>query len=100
LRQFTDARGATVALPASATFSIALIDGRLAIQSDCNRCTGSAAVGSGSLDVGLLACTRAFCSSSPVDTQFESTLTGTHAVSGTDSTLRLASPRGVLDFAR
>jgi heat shock protein HslJ len=87
-------------VPASARFSITLIDGRLAIQSDCNRCTGGATAGTGVLDVGLLACTRAYCSSSPVDTQFESALIGRHVVTVTESRLQLASSRGVLDFTR
>jgi heat shock protein HslJ len=100
LRSFTDAQGKPVSLPQGATFSIAFSDGRLSIQSDCNRCTGSATLDANSLDVGLLACTRAYCSSEPVASQFEGTLQGRHTVAVQGTRLTLTSPRAVLGFTR
>ncbi len=100
LRSFTDSLGQSVSLPGRATFTIAFADGRVNIQSDCNRCTGAATAQEGSVDIGLLACTRAFCSSSPVDSQFEQALQGRHTVALQGSRLTLSSSRAVLDFAR
>jgi heat shock protein HslJ len=101
LESFRDAQGRPVALPAGAIFSIAFSDGRVAVQSDCNRCTASAVIAGDSVDIGLtMACTRAFCSSSPVDGQFEAALMGRHTAALQNSRLTLTSPRGVLGFSR
>jgi heat shock protein HslJ len=81
-------------------FTIALVDGRISIRSDCNRCVGAATVADASLEVGLLACTRAFCPSSPVDNQFEAAIQGRHTVLVNDARLTLSSERAVLTFVR
>jgi heat shock protein HslJ len=36
-------------------------DGRLTVQADCNRCSGSYSSSGASLEIGALACTRAYC---------------------------------------
>ena len=46
-------------------------DGRVELRADCNRCSASYTAGSRNLQVGLMACTRAFCAAtSPDDTTF------------------------------
>lgn len=100
LRSLTDESGRSVPLPDDAIFTIALADGRINIQSDCNRCNGSAALDANSLDVGPLACTRAFCASAPVDNRFVTALQGRHNAVVNNSRLTLTSDRGVLVFDR
>ncbi len=46
-------------------------DGQLLVQADCNVCRASYEAGAeGALKVSPMACTRAYCTSAPVDTDF------------------------------
>ena len=68
-------------------------DGRVALVADCNRCGGSYSSSEDSLEVGPMACTRAYCSSAPLDTQYVQLLQGARqwSVSGGDLTLTSAA---------
>jgi heat shock protein HslJ len=68
-------------------------DGRVSLAADCNRCVGSYSSGEASLEVGAMACTRAYCSSAPLDTQYVQLLQGARqwSVSGRDLTLTAAA---------
>jgi heat shock protein HslJ len=45
-------------------------DGRLAVRADCNTCNGSYQLDGARLQVGALACTRAFCGTESLDVEF------------------------------
>jgi heat shock protein HslJ len=78
-------------------------DGRVQIKADCNRCVaGYTARSDGSLTVGLMACTRAFCTATtPTDTTFANLVAGAQAWSSPDDAhLELVAGTGVLRFQR
>jgi heat shock protein HslJ len=87
--------------PAGAPFSLEIVDGRAQVVADCNRCNGTAMVGTATITAGpLLACTRAFCPSAPFDDRFLRILAGESAAAIDGSALTLRSDRGVLRFRR
>jgi heat shock protein HslJ len=45
-------------------------DGRAALRADCNRCSGHYEAKGNFLAVGVMACTRAYCASAPLDSKF------------------------------
>ena len=73
-------------------------DGRLEVRADCNGCGGSYSLDGGTLDVGLLACTRAFCPSAPFDTDYVTLLESATTVERDGDTLVLRGSAGVLRF--
>ena len=78
-------------------------DGRVQIKADCNRCVaGYTARSNGSLTVGLMACTRAFCTATtPTDTTFANLVAGAQTWSSRDDAhLELVAGTGVLRFQR
>jgi heat shock protein HslJ len=78
-------------------------DGRVQLKADCNRCVaGYTARGGGSLTVGLMACTRAFCTATaPLDTTFANLVAGAQTWSSPDDGhLELVSNTGVLRLQR
>jgi heat shock protein HslJ len=78
-------------------------DGRVQLKADCNRCVaGYTARSTGSLTVGLMACTRAFCTATaPVDTTFANLVAGAQTWSSADDGhLELVANTGVLRFQR
>jgi len=87
--------------PAGVVFSLEIVDGRAAVRADCNRCNGAATVGDSTITVGpLMACTRAFCPSAPLDDTFLKLLSGDNTATIDGNTLTLRSDRGVLRFRR
>lgn len=75
-------------------------DGTVHFGADCNGCFGSYATEAGTLTIGEVGCTRAFCSSSPLDTDYLSLLSGSSTYAVSADTLRVASLRGTLRFER
>ncbi len=70
-------------------------DGQLLVQADCNMCRSSYAAGpDGSLRVGPMACTRAYCSSAPVDTDFAGLLSSARQAAVGEHTLSVTSEAG------
>ena len=102
LQSFLRADSTSVPVPDPDRFTIEVTaDGRVAIRADCNRCSGSYSQSSGPLKVGsLMACTKAFCSTSPFDTQYTAALSDATLVRATDTMLEFSSSAGVLRFAR
>jgi heat shock protein HslJ len=89
-------------VPAGTTFTAEFTsDGRLAARVDCNRCAGGFTAGQETLDVGDMACTRAYCTASaPYDTRYEAQLSSARAWTAQGGTLEIKSDRGVLKLAR
>jgi heat shock protein HslJ len=76
-------------------------DGRLHVQADCNVCNSSYEAGPGSLEVDpVMACTRAYCLSAPLDTQYTALLGQVSRWSTEGDSLELSSEAGVLRFRR
>jgi heat shock protein HslJ len=75
-------------------------DGRLSLRADCNLCGGPYRLDGESLSSGPLACTKVFCATAPLDSQFVTILEGRSSIERKGSRLMLSSPRGSLAFAR
>jgi heat shock protein HslJ len=71
-------------------------DGRVSLRADCNRCAGGYTATTGGLTVGPMACTRAYCSSAPLDTTFTMLVSDATAWTVTNGRLELRGDSGVL----
>lgn len=81
-------------------FGLTLSGDRALFKADCNTCAGDFRVDGDVLTLSLQACTRAFCSSSPLDTQVVAAVDGKHTVRLDATRLQLTSPRGEIKFER
>jgi heat shock protein HslJ len=75
-------------------------DGRVSLVADCNRCGGGFAASGGTLDVGSMACTLAYCSTAPLDTQYAGLVQSAKQWSVTGSELSLESSAGTVRLRR
>jgi heat shock protein HslJ len=91
---------ASVELAPSDRFAVEFSNGRALATADCNRCSGSYTAAAGTLTVGPLACTRAFCSSAPLDSDFTALLGGAERWSVAAGQLELRAPNGTLRLRR
>ena len=74
-------------------------DGRVNLVADCNRCTSGYQAAAGTLSIGAMACTKAYCASAPLDTDFAGLVSAATSweVSSSRLTLRSAMGRLVLE---
>ena len=102
LRSFQLSDSTIVPVPNPESFTLELrADGKMSVRADCNRCAGTYVVAGETLVLGAnAACTRAFCSSAPVDQQYVGTLAGATITRTAGDTLKAVSPAGVLTFGR
>lgn len=76
-------------------------DGRVNLRADCNRCSASYTAGSRNIEVGLMACTRAFCTATtPDDTTFTALVGSAQTWTEADGILELAGGGSALRFQR
>jgi len=75
-------------------------DGRLSVRADCNLCGGPYRLDGESLTSGPLACTKVFCATAPIDSEFVAILDGRLSAERRGSRLILSSQRGSLAFER
>jgi heat shock protein HslJ len=87
----------TVADPSRYTLQLDA-DGRARVKSDCNSCGGSYTLTGSTLQFGPLACTKAFCGDTSLDSVYSQALDGTKTVSISDSTLTIAGGGVTLKF--
>ena len=88
-------------VPADASYTLMLADGRASTKADCNVCNGNLVVGGQTLTIGpLMACTRAACPTMAFENTYTAILAGESAVQIEGNSLTLISPRGVLRFRR
>ena len=71
-------------------------DGRVSLRADCNRCSGGYTATTGALAVGPMACTRAYCSSAPLDMTFTMLVGEATTWTAAKSSLELRGDSGVL----
>lgn len=81
-------------------FALTLSGDRALFKADCNTCAGDFRLDDDVITLSLQACTRAFCSSSPLDTQVVAALEGKHTVRLDASRLQFSSSRGEIKFER
>lgn len=87
--------------PKAATrFVLTLAGDRALLKADCNTCAGDFRLDDDVISLSLLACTRAFCPSSPLDTQVTQAIGGQHTVRLDASRLQFTSARGEIRFER
>ncbi len=76
-------------------------DGNVGLKADCNVCNAGYEVGpDGQLKVGPMACTRAYCSSAPVDTDFAALVGSADLASVSGNELTLTSAAGTVLMQR
>lgn len=81
-------------------FALTLAGDRALLKADCNTCAGAFLLDGETITLSLQACTRAFCPSSPLDTQVVQAVDGQHTVRLNVSRLQFTSPRGEVRFER
>ncbi|MGH9319726.1 MAG: META domain-containing protein [Vicinamibacteria bacterium] len=75
-------------------------DGRLGVRADCNQCSSVYSVEGAALDIGGLACTRAYCGTESLFDDYVAALDDAASFDGTRTSLTVRSPRGTLRFLR
>ena len=71
---------------------------RLSARADCNTCTGGYSVSGTTASIGPLACTRAFCGETSLDTVFVQGLTDATTISIDEQLLEIKSAARTLKF--
>lgn len=79
-------------------YTLRLESDRALVQSDCNSCNGAMSLEDEMLQIGPLACTRAFCGDESLDPLFQVSLDGMHRVFLSGSELRLQRAGQTLRF--
>lgn len=74
--------------------------GEVSLLADCNRCAGSYRAQGSGLTVGPMACTRAYCQSAPLDTNYAGLVSQATTWSSTQGGLELRCDAGVLSFRK
>ena len=75
-------------------------NGRATVKSDCNSCGGSYTLSGSTLQFMPLACTKAFCGDTSLDSVYSQALAGTKTVSLNDSRLSITGGGVTLQFRR
>lgn len=89
------------AVPAGATYTLTLADGRISTRADCNQCSATFTLSGQTLNVAeVMACTRAACPTMAFEGAYTSILGGSSTITQSGTTLVLTSSRGVLSFTR
>lgn len=73
-------------------------DGRLSVRSDCNRCSSAYSTSGMALEVGALACTRAYCGDESHDNEYVSALDRATSFERAGSSLVVRHAGGALRF--
>ncbi|HJS72981.1 MAG TPA: META domain-containing protein [Vicinamibacteria bacterium] len=75
-------------------------EGRVSARADCNQCSGSYSASGASLDIGVLACTRAYCGDESLFDEYTAGLDGATSFehSGADADLVIRYAGGTLRF--
>ena len=74
--------------------------GRISARADCNTCSGTYSISGASLQIGALACTRAFCGTDSNDREFLEILGGATKLAVRGIELSIDSPKGTLRLNR
>jgi heat shock protein HslJ len=100
LQSLTEAGSPEVTITNPGIFTLALVDGKVQVRADCNRASAGYTITDRTLSVGLMASTRAYCASAPLDSQYLALLGGENVIDISGTSLQLSSSRGTLRFVR
>ena len=101
LESLTSTGQATLPAPAGVRFTATFEpDDKLGLRADCNVCGASYQAGAGTLAVGPMACTRAFCASAPFDSDFASLVSEAKTFTLDADRLTLRSSAGTVVLRR
>jgi heat shock protein HslJ len=75
-------------------------NGQLSVKSDCNSCRSSYVLNASALRVQALACTRAYCGTSSLDTPFTTALAQAQTLSRSGAELTIRGERATARFRR
>jgi heat shock protein HslJ len=75
-------------------------DGRAAVRSDCNSCSGSYTLAGPTLTFGPLACTRAYCGEASLDPKYPQALETARSWELDGPLLLISTPAGPISFLR
>lgn len=73
-------------------------DGHVSARADCNRCSASYSAAGTSLEIGALACTRAYCGDESFSDDYAAALDDATSFARSSSSLVIRHPRGSLRF--
>lgn len=73
-------------------------DGHLSASADCNRCSSSYSAAESGLEIGALACTRAYCGETSLFDDYVAALDGANGFERSSSSLVIRHPGGSLRF--
>lgn len=101
LRSIETSAGGLVAASRPGNYTLEFQDtGRLAVKADCNMCSGTYSISGDALQVGPLACTRAFCGATSDDVVFLDLLSTARTMGVRGIELSIDSPKGTLRLNR
>ena len=93
------ATGSSIAVTEGSRYWIEfLTDTRISARADCNTCSGSYTLSGNAVSIGPLACTRAFCGETSLDTAFTQGLSDAREVTLDEQLLQIKSPAATLKF--
>ena len=93
------ASGSSTVVTDPSRYSIEFIsETRLAVRADCNTCSGNYTLSGTTFSIGALACTRAFCGESSLDTVFTQGLNDANTLTLEDQLLEIGSAARTLKF--
>lgn len=72
--------------------------GEVSARADCNRCSASYSAAGTTLEIGALACTRAYCGDDSLFDDYIAALDGAASFERSSSSLVIRHPRGSLRF--
>ena len=99
LRSFQLSGGPVATVPESGFYTADFTaDGRVSARADCNRCSASYSAAGMNLEIGALACTRAYCGEASLFDDYVAALDGSISFERSSSGLVIRHPRGVLSF--
>ena len=73
-------------------------DGHVSARADCNRCSASYSVAGTNLEIGTLACTRAYCGEASLFDDYVAALDSATSFGRSTASLVIRHPRGILSF--
>jgi heat shock protein HslJ len=92
---------AVVTAPAGHTFTADFTsEGRVHMAADCNRCFAEYSAAPGTIEVGLIGCTLAYCFTAPLDTTFAGLVSAARQWSVSGEELTLSSEDGTVILRR
>jgi heat shock protein HslJ len=99
LQSFALNDGSTVPVPNPEAYTAQFsADGSVNVQADCNRCNGPYEIEGNNIDVGLMACTLAFCGDASLDSQYTAALSGASSFVRSGDELLLSYSGGTMRF--